>query len=208
MRTLIIGDIHGCIRELEEMLRLFSPQKGDLIYSVGDVINKGENPGRCVELMRELNVKTVLGNHEYWFLKIFPMKSHHTELETAEIIELEKHYEWIKKRPLYYEEDDFIVLHAGLNPALPLHRNPTETIIAVRELELADGSLTPWFNLYRGTKHIFFGHWAKLGFYEGQYVTCLDSGCVYGNKLTGYILEEERYLEVKAMKQYKPIILT
>lgn len=206
MRTLIIGDIHGCIRELEEMINSFTPLPGDVIYSVGDVINKGGNPGKCIELLREFKVRTVMGNHELWFLKMFPLKSHHAGLETAEIIELEKHLEWIKKRPLYYEEENFIVLHAGVNPALPLHRNSTDTITSVRRLELSDGTLVPWFDLYRGPKHIYFGHWAKLGLYKGKHVTCLDSGCVYGNKLTGYVVEEERFIEIKAKKQYKKII--
>ena len=42
MRTLIIGDIHGCIRELEELIKEFSPTSHDRIYCVGDIISRGE----------------------------------------------------------------------------------------------------------------------------------------------------------------------
>lgn len=47
--------------------------------------------------------------------------------------------------------------------------------------------LTPWFRA-RDRKNkdlrIVFGHWSALGFYEGENVTCVDSGCLWGGSLT------------------------
>jgi bis(5'-nucleosyl)-tetraphosphatase (symmetrical) len=50
----------------------------------------------------------------------------------------------------------------------------------------------PWFEV-PGRKatdtHIFFGHWSALGLFEGHNVTGLDSGCVWGRKLTAVALK-------------------
>jgi bis(5'-nucleosyl)-tetraphosphatase (symmetrical) len=47
--------------------------------------------------------------------------------------------------------------------------------------------LQPWFHSdaarWRGTR-IIFGHWSTLGFFRDDNVTCLDTGCAWGNTLT------------------------
>ncbi len=51
----------------------------------------------------------------------------------------------------------------------------------------------PWFEAPRAWDsgvEIFFGHWAALGFYQGNGVVGLDSGCVWGNELTAFRLED------------------
>lgn len=53
----------------------------------------------------------------------------------------------------------------------------------------------PWFKApdgqRRGTR-VIFGHWSTLGFYRGNGVVGLDTGCVWGGKLTAFNLDEER----------------
>ena len=48
-------------------------------------------------------------------------------------------------------------------------------------------SLMPWFRVpgrkARGT-HIYFGHWSTLGVMQARNLTALDSGCVWGRRLT------------------------
>ena len=51
----------------------------------------------------------------------------------------------------------------------------------------------PWY-AYKNRKNtnycILFGHWASLGFYQGNNVIGLDSGCVWGNRLSGVKLDD------------------
>lgn len=51
----------------------------------------------------------------------------------------------------------------------------------------------PWFAFWR-ERHpeieVYFGHWARLGFYRKAGVTALDSGCVYGGQLTAVRVED------------------
>lgn len=64
------------------------------------------------------------------------------------------------------------------------------------------GSL-PWYELPRKTADytVIFGHWSALGMYFGQQVVCLDSGAVWGNKLTAMSLGERfRTWQVKGQR--------
>jgi len=67
--------------------------------------------------------------------------------------------------------------------------------------ELADkpAELTPWFNVEFDpsiNKTIIFGHWAALGFHQDKKVISLDTGCVWGNKLTAINLENFEIFQV------------
>ncbi len=64
-------------------------------------------------------------------------------------------------------------------------------------LENAPTRLKPWFHLRNDGHYTFyFGHWAALGFYKYQRYICLDSGCVWGNKLTAIRLSDQKLIQV------------
>lgn len=48
---------------------------------------------------------------------------------------------------------------------------------------------------------VVFGHWAALGLYRKKNVICLDSGCVWGGKLTALRLEDRQLIQVPGMKR-------
>jgi bis(5'-nucleosyl)-tetraphosphatase (symmetrical) len=57
----------------------------------------------------------------------------------------------------------------------------------------------PWFeHANRSTRDvtIMFGHWAALGLYQGENLMCLDSGCVWGGRLTAVRLEDRQIFQV------------
>lgn len=59
--------------------------------------------------------------------------------------------------------------------------------------DTAPDGFAPWFRQPRRTplKRIqLFGHWAALGFHREHQIIALDSGCVWGNTLTAYRLED------------------
>ena len=63
----------------------------------------------------------------------------------------------------------------------------------------------PWDEFYRGTSLVVHGHWAVRGAYRGRRTMGLDSGCVYGGKLTGWCQEEERLVQVPSRDSGGPI---
>ncbi len=59
------GDIHGCLEQLRRKLWHcgFDPWR-DLLISVGDVIDRGPQSLRCLQLLEQHWVCAVRGNHE------------------------------------------------------------------------------------------------------------------------------------------------
>jgi bis(5'-nucleosyl)-tetraphosphatase (symmetrical) len=60
------------------------------------------------------------------------------------------------------------------------------------KLDDAPAGLYPWFRVpgrRSAALRIVFGHWSALGFYQGDNVTGLDSGCVWGGTLTAVRLD-------------------
>ena len=63
--------------------------------------------------------------------------------------------------------------------------------------EKAPSDLTPWYVDYRGqVGRIFFGHWAALGARIEPEVVSLDTGCVWGGRLTGYNIDRGGFVSV------------
>jgi len=72
-KTFLIGDVHGCIDELLDLVQLLSPGRNDRLIFIGDLIDRGPNSTavvrQVVKWSKELDVKLVLGNHEEKFLR-------------------------------------------------------------------------------------------------------------------------------------------
>ena len=63
-RTIAIGDVHGCADEFEELLKRLKLKSDDKVIQVGDLVNRGPDSHRVVELAREYQVESIIGNHE------------------------------------------------------------------------------------------------------------------------------------------------
>ncbi len=74
MRTILIGDVHGCLEELARLLEKLSLERADHLVFLGDLIHKGPDSAGVVKLgvhLRDSGYRTTLirGNHESVFLK-------------------------------------------------------------------------------------------------------------------------------------------
>jgi hypothetical protein len=78
MRHIIIGDVHGCLAELEELISLLSPAADDKLYFIGDLVDKGPDSAGVVQYVRRLAENQplilVLGNHEEKLLRFIQHK--------------------------------------------------------------------------------------------------------------------------------------
>jgi len=75
-RTIAIGDVHGCIDELRELVKAVDYRAGvDRLLFVGDFVDRGPSPADVVRYVRELaehgDVIAILGNHEEKMLRWF-----------------------------------------------------------------------------------------------------------------------------------------
>lgn len=58
-----------------------------------------------------------------------------------------------------------------------------------------------WFRLpHKRPKDVLFlfGHWSSLGIYKHENLFCLDSGCIWGNKLSLYDFDNKKLISVKS----------
>ena len=103
----------------------------------------------------------------------------------------------------------FTVVHAGVHPSGDLASTTFRMAITMRRFP--DEDVSPhWADQYVGERRVIYGHDAVRGLIRRErdgrpWVVGLDSGCVYGGALTGYIPEEDGLVSVAAARVYKPI---
>jgi len=195
----IIGDVHGCIDELDELLAKLDDRQ---VVFVGDLVRKGPDSKRVVHRAIRIGALTVKGNHDFYALKDGKNK---LDLSKEEL-------DYLRSAPVFlrFRELNLIVVHAGLLPAVaPEAQNPMD-LMTMRNIDDAGKPTTshkdgvPWVNQWTGPEHVVFGHDAKRGLQRGSLYTGLDTGCVYGGKLTALLVPEMRLVHVDAHKEYKP----
>jgi len=215
-RTIVIGDVHGCLSELEALLALVeaTPQT-DRIVLVGDLVAKGPDSQGVIQLCRERGLHAVLGNHDAKLLSLEGEATKTSEAPTGSHAQIastlcQADWDYLRALPLWVHVSDMqtIVVHAGLVPGLPLDQQPRRFLLNLRSItpdgqpskRIEDG--VPWAQLWTGPQHVVFGHDAVRGLQQHPFATGLDSGCVYGGALTALILPERKLVSVPARRAY------
>lgn len=74
----LISDVHAYVAPLEEALTVFRGEGVDMVLCIGDIAGYGTEPERSVELLRQNECSTILGNHEAWYLDKIPEEQEHS----------------------------------------------------------------------------------------------------------------------------------
>ncbi len=201
-RSLIIGDVHGCLAELDELLDKAAITSSDCAIFVGDLIGKGPHSVGVLNRIVTLKALSVQGNHERQLLKLAEVNQDSGDSprfsaghrRVAQSLE-RHHWELLRAMPLFVDlpHHGACVVHAGLMPDLDLAAQDPWVLTHMRSIdafgrpseELGDA---PWAATYPGPVHVVFGHSAQRGLQLHPFATGLDSGCVYGGRLTGLLL--------------------
>ncbi|HKR61060.1 MAG TPA: hypothetical protein VJS64_15175, partial [Pyrinomonadaceae bacterium] len=61
-----------------------------------------------------------------------------------------------------------------------------------------------WYEAYESEKTVLFGHWPSPKPIRAAHAIGLDTGCVYGNCLTAYIIDSGQMVSVPALRAYDP----
>jgi diadenosine tetraphosphatase ApaH/serine/threonine PP2A family protein phosphatase len=211
-RTLVVGDLHGCYDELTALTARVGLGASDRLVCVGDLVVKGEKSREVLELfMSDRRYSSVLGNHdrallEYWQGARSKRDLKPSQLECAKQLgKGRKAYAaYLASLPGYLDLGTHVVVHAGLRPGVPLAEQKLDDLTALRTLgrerESRDG--TPWYEVYDGEKTALFGHWPASEPRRGPRAIGLDTGCVYGYRLTAYVVETGEFHSVPALRAY------
>jgi Calcineurin-like phosphoesterase len=216
LRTLIVGDVHGCLDELLALVQRFGRRPDDRVVLVGDLVAKGPSSAGVVAWARTSNTEAVLGNHDAHVLKAVHGDTHVGPAHRAVADALSAaDVAWLASRPLWLRLDgaaagSHLVVHGGLVPGIPLEQQTREHLLNLRSItaegepsKRIDGA--PWASLWRGPEHVVFGHDAVRGLQRHPFATGLDTGCVYGRELTALVLPGGELVSVPAARAYAPM---
>jgi serine/threonine protein phosphatase 1 len=210
-RVIIIGDIHGCLDMLKRLMDkiAWEPSKDRLIF-LGDYIDRGENPKGVVDYILALRrcsdqVECLMGNHETLFLnylngkdrELFLLNQGWSTLESYEADKSEEeeslvpsdHLVFYQTLKSYIQLEEYYVVHAGFRPGVEIKSQSLNDLTWIRDSFI--------YSDYNFGKKVIFGH---TPFREPLIIDNkigLDTGAVFGNKLTCLELPEFKFHSVE-----------
>ncbi|MEU0049042.1 polynucleotide kinase-phosphatase [Streptomyces sp. NPDC006309] len=227
----IIGDVHGCSAELESLLAELGYADGvhpggRTAVFVGDLVDRGpDSPGvlrRVMSMVKSGNALCVPGNHENKYgrhLKGRTVRHTHGLAETVEQMRGESEEfraevrEFIDGLVSHYVLDGgrLVVCHAGLpekyhgrtSGRVRSHALYGDTTGETDEFGLP--VRYPWAEDYRGRAAVVYGHTPVPEATWLNNTICLDTGAVFGGKLTALRWPERELVDVPAQRVwYEP----
>lgn len=192
-----IGDIHGCARALEALLKAIQPKATDTFVVLGDVIDYGPDSKHAIQQLLDLksqaNLVMVRGNHEELLLGAVDGPgciehwTPHGGVATLLSYGVDhprdmpgEHLALICQSRFFWETTDNIFVHAGYYPNLPLENTPVSVLFwDFMEPERA----WPHFS----NKTVLVGHTPQLSgeILDRGFLACIDTNCSRGGWLTG-----------------------
>ena len=211
-RLIVYGDIHGCLDELVTLRLKVQPTTSDIEVCVGDIITKGYNSIGVLEYLIEHNIKSVLGNHEDKLLRYLehekktkknPIKLDNDEKKIIKNL-TKTHLKYLQSLPVFLKFSDITIVHGGLQNHTELSKLTKKAIQKVLRLRYVDenGDFVAkdkenkksrfWADVYDGNQgFVIHGHRWMPTVYIHQNAIGIDTGCVYGNKLTAIIIDSK-----------------
>ena len=220
MNSIVIGDVHGCGEELEELLEFLLERDPSVrIRLVGDLLTKGPEPARVVRVLDRLrasgvDVASVCGNHDLRLFTAFvrlgigrPLASLRGT-ERATIERLIATGGLASARRLMSETVDrtrctagaATVVHAGIDPVRGLHGTSDHELVHRK----ARSGRRHWWKDYDGDDGlIVVGHKPmrsplRVTRDHRPIVVNVDTGCVNGGRLSAYHVEEDAFISVES----------
>ena len=216
-RLIAIGNIHGCHLEFAEMIDKLSLQADDKLILLGDLVNRGPNSAKVIDLAIKHKAKAILGNHEVRLLKYRKSRDKNIlkdyDHPTLEQLQPE-HWAYLETMELTHEEPELntVFAHAGFIPNLPWQKQGADIVTRIQSVnkngdiiklsESADN--LSWADRWSGPPFVVYGHTPRSEIYKLKWSVGIDTSCVLGGYLTAYILPDRNFIQVKAKARYFP----
>ncbi len=211
-RTFAIGDIHGCLDKLEDLVSLIDPGSGDRLVFLGDYIDRGESVVEVIDFLIELAHRFecifLRGNHEDMFLSFLEFGSNQTIFfanggrktvesylrperfisgdQVARIMP-EAHRDFFSHLKWYHMDEDYLYVHAGIKPGVKIVDQDRQDLIWIRDEFISSPAGIP--------EKVIFGHTPFARPLVKTDKIGIDTGAVYGGSLTALWLPEEKFIQ-------------
>ncbi|MBT8038151.1 MAG: serine/threonine protein phosphatase [Verrucomicrobiae bacterium] len=205
MRTLAIGDIHGCLAPLRQIWEVIAPQPEDRIIFMGDYIDRGPDSKGVIDFLINVqrqgyDITFLSGNHEEkFFLSEMDLTDRAHWLEVwggAETLESygpggfddvpAAHWNFLRKNRSSFETETHIFVHANLEADVPLAQQLPFTLIHKKF-----GMPKP----HQSGKTMICGHTAQKSYVPLNlgHAVCIDTDPGRGGWLTCLQVETGNY---------------
>lgn len=208
-----IGDIHGCLDKLQRLIQDIAadPVKDTLLF-IGDYIDRADGGKDVVDYvlgLKKIHQKMIClcGNHEDTLIRYLEGMDEDLYLQNGGMMTLRAygisrsdaprerkakipadHLRFFESLLPYYETDQFIFVHAGLLPGIPLGGQSSHDLQWIRQ-EFIDSD-------YDFGKRVVFGHTHFSAPLITDHKIGIDTGAVYGGKLTCVELPTLKFYQV------------
>lgn len=218
----LLGKLGYRMGEDQQGFYAHHPQDRRLAF-VGDLVDRGPKVVEVLQLVMRMvkdgTALCVLGNHEAKLLKWLQgrnvklthgLQASVTQLQQcSESFRLEVH-QFLESLPSHYwlDEGKLVVVHAGIKPGMiGRASNALKAFCIYGETtgETDEFGLPiryPWAMDYRGNTYIVYGHTPALQAGWLNHTICLDTGCVFGGKLSALHYPEMELVSVDALQVY------
>ncbi|MGE5307238.1 MAG: metallophosphoesterase family protein [Alphaproteobacteria bacterium] len=212
MHCFVIGDIHGCVRELACLIENLPLRPQDKLVFLGDYIDRGPDSRGVVSYLLELRKENsydlvfLKGNHEDMLLSYLGLAGQHGDMffynggqatlasyglssqdlssETVLNAIPPGHIHFYQSLKGYCEVGHYLCVHAGIHPQKSLAEQTEAELLWIRNKFIYSSHPLPYT--------VLFGHTPQTDvYYDLPYKIGLDTGLVYGNKLSCLETEEK-----------------
>jgi len=209
-RVIIYGDIHGCLDEFIALRKKAKLTKNDIEICVGDILSKGKKDFETLQYIMKENILTIRGNNDDIFLRykreldagnIIKSKNYAKTQQTLNKMGSEE-FEFIQNMPFFHKIDNLTIIHGGLELRTNLETACEEELCLTTRIAylnsqgeyIKEKNITPdcslWADSYDAREgFIVYGHHVFDEPKESKYALGIDTGCVFGNKLTAVIFD-------------------
>jgi serine/threonine protein phosphatase 1 len=213
VRTIAIGDIHGCVDALNGLLNAINPSRDDTLIFLGDYVDRGPASKQVIDRLLELQLRcnTVFlrGNHDAVMQQwcdgtlegdLWMMIGGLATLESYGHIDPSQlpqaHVRFLSELHNFYETETHLFVHAGYHPAMKLEDTGVETL-------LWEHLSWPLLRPHCSGKTVIVGHTPQtLGIVaDFGHLVCIDTFCFGGGNLSAYDVETKSVLQVNSHGQ-------
>lgn len=202
-RTLVIGDIHGCSKAMDTLLREIKATPEDVLVTLGDYVDRGPDSKGVLDRLMALETCTqlvpLMGNHEVLFLEAWrertleapwmgvggrqTLESYAGGGDLSWDVVPEAHRTFLTQRcRRYHETATHIFVHGGLDPLVPLEQQTDDWLLWSRFESSAP---------HASGKIVVCGHTAQRSGMplRGTRSLCIDTWAYGEGWLSGLIIE-------------------
>jgi serine/threonine protein phosphatase 1 len=207
MRTVAIGDIHGCYQEMLQLLAEVEISDADCLISLGDIVDRGVDSLRVYDFLRNRpNTIVLMGNHERKHLR--QALSYSQEIVKLQFGDrYDEFLKWTNALPYYHETETAIFVHAALENGVSIDRQKEEVLCGCTAGEKYLSQQYDnkyWSELYTGDKPVVFGHHVvgDEPLIIDRKVYGIDTGACHGGRLTALVIPGFEIVQIQSSKDY------